>query len=311
MTYYVPSWTGVRQRPDSMAARAYAEDPATTRWSATGQTTVYVYNGGPATDGSVVVGARIYAENDTEFHPSVNEVESIPCVLPDETARIERVEVSKSGNGDGTVTSDPSGIDCGTDCVYGYLYGDNVTLYAEPSSGSIFDGWDGDCGGTFECELYMDTNKSVVAEFVRDVDEHGCSRSAHEIWCEDTQSCINYDYEACEPPSPGGHATVTVDSATCSPRERFSWGTVASWTIDSSGTASGPAGSYLQVQGDLMVDCGSWGSNCQRDSGEPESTSWHTQANGASGLTALVIADVYLPDGGSVEGSKYATQCVQ
>jgi photosystem II stability/assembly factor-like uncharacterized protein len=76
------------------------------------------------------------------------------------------LNVSKSGMGDGIVTSDPSGIDCGSACTASYDLGTGVTLTAIPSSGSAFSGWSGACSGTVDCVVTMDSgNKSVTATF--------------------------------------------------------------------------------------------------------------------------------------------------
>lgn len=56
--------------------------------------------------------------------------------------------VTKDGNGSGTVTSSPTGINCGTDCTEDYNYGTEVTLTATAGTGSTFTGWSGDCSGT-------------------------------------------------------------------------------------------------------------------------------------------------------------------
>ncbi len=55
--------------------------------------------------------------------------------------------ISKSGNGTGTVTANPAGINCGTDCLEVYNANTVVTLTATPDSGSTFSYWAGnaDC----------------------------------------------------------------------------------------------------------------------------------------------------------------------
>jgi len=73
--------------------------------------------------------------------------------------------VSKSGTGNGTVTSSPSGIDCGSDCSESYNQGTSVTLTATAASGSIFGGWSGACSGTGTCTVTMNAAKSVTATF--------------------------------------------------------------------------------------------------------------------------------------------------
>jgi hypothetical protein len=73
--------------------------------------------------------------------------------------------VNKAGTGIGTVTSSPDGIDCGATCSYGYNDDTVVTLTANPTSPSTFDGWSGACSGTGSCTLTMDAAKSVTATF--------------------------------------------------------------------------------------------------------------------------------------------------
>ncbi len=57
------------------------------------------------------------------------------------------LEITISGTGSGTVTSDPNGINCTSDCINNFAVNDKVTLIATPDAGSIFVGWSGhaDC----------------------------------------------------------------------------------------------------------------------------------------------------------------------
>src|SRR6185437_4199606 len=74
--------------------------------------------------------------------------------------------VTKAGTGTGTVTSSPSGIDCGTTCSAAFAQGTPVTLTATPDSGSTFAGWSGDCtNATGTCLVTMDAAHSVTATF--------------------------------------------------------------------------------------------------------------------------------------------------
>jgi len=76
------------------------------------------------------------------------------------------LSVNKSGNGSGTVTSSPSGINCGADCSEAYNNTTSVTLTAAAANGSTFTGWSGGgCSGTGSCTVTMDADKSVTATF--------------------------------------------------------------------------------------------------------------------------------------------------
>jgi hypothetical protein len=74
--------------------------------------------------------------------------------------------VNKAGTGSGTVTSNPSGINCGGDCSETYNYNTSVTLTATADTVSTFTGWSGGgCSGTGTCNVTMNDNKSVTAQF--------------------------------------------------------------------------------------------------------------------------------------------------
>jgi uncharacterized protein YkwD len=74
------------------------------------------------------------------------------------------LSVSTSGNG--SVTSAPSGISCGSDCSENYAGGTAVTLTATPANGYIFSAWNGACSGTqTTCTVTMNAAQSVSASF--------------------------------------------------------------------------------------------------------------------------------------------------
>jgi uncharacterized repeat protein (TIGR01451 family) len=73
--------------------------------------------------------------------------------------------VGKAGAGNGTVTSNPAGINCGADCQEFFSYGTVVTLTAQAAAGWTFAGWSGDCTGGGQCVLTMNQAKSVTATF--------------------------------------------------------------------------------------------------------------------------------------------------
>jgi hypothetical protein len=77
-----------------------------------------------------------------------------------------------TGSGSGTVISNPSGIDCGTDCS-ARIRRRHLSHpdRGNPAGGSTFSGWSGGgCSGTGQCTVTMDQ--------ARDSDCHLCSRSA-------------------------------------------------------------------------------------------------------------------------------------
>lgn len=76
------------------------------------------------------------------------------------------LQVTTSGTGTGTVTSNPSGINCGSSCSAKFSSGTVVTLSATPASGSVFAGWGGGgCSGTGTCTVTMTANTTVTATF--------------------------------------------------------------------------------------------------------------------------------------------------
>jgi hypothetical protein len=78
---------------------------------------------------------------------------------------VHPLSVTLAGDGSGTVTSDPAGIDCGEDCGEGYEAGTPVSLTATPDEGSVFEGWSGDCSGTGSCDVTMSGARDVTATF--------------------------------------------------------------------------------------------------------------------------------------------------
>ncbi|RKZ62524.1 MAG: hypothetical protein DRR08_05970 [Candidatus Parabeggiatoa sp. nov. 2] len=79
--------------------------------------------------------------------------------------------------GNGSVTSEPTGIDCGDDCSETYKSGTQVTLSATPESGWQFQAWEGDCDDSGSdttsdatsnntVTLTMNANQTCKANFV-------------------------------------------------------------------------------------------------------------------------------------------------
>jgi hypothetical protein len=77
--------------------------------------------------------------------------------------------VTKGGTGSGVVQSDPTGIDCGSDCDHIYADGTEVTLVATPDTGSVVGTWTTGCDSNptpEECVVDMTgADKAVNVNF--------------------------------------------------------------------------------------------------------------------------------------------------
>ena len=73
--------------------------------------------------------------------------------------------VTVAGTGNGSVSSAPSGIDCGADCAETFDYGTAITLTAVAETGSTFAGWTGACSGSGDCALTITETTNVTATF--------------------------------------------------------------------------------------------------------------------------------------------------
>jgi len=84
------------------------------------------------------------------------------------TTPSHQLTVTRAGTSLGSVTSSPSGIDCGAVCSASFDEGTPVTLTApDLAPGHRFIGWSGSgCTGTGQCQVTMDAPKSVTATYV-------------------------------------------------------------------------------------------------------------------------------------------------
>ena len=82
------------------------------------------------------------------------------------TFTLNSYTLSVNKTGAGTVTSNPAGIDCGSDCSESYHFGNEVTLTAIPAKGNVFIGWSNEgCTGKGECVVTIDDNKEISVVF--------------------------------------------------------------------------------------------------------------------------------------------------
>ena len=77
----------------------------------------------------------------------------------------QTLTVDKNGGGAGTVSSSPSGVQCGTTCASPFPQGTTVTLNATPNAGSTFSGWGSVCPGTGPCAVTLSNDMTVPANF--------------------------------------------------------------------------------------------------------------------------------------------------
>jgi uncharacterized repeat protein (TIGR03803 family) len=69
--------------------------------------------------------------------------------------------------GSGTITSTDGFIDCPGTCSHNYSNNAPVTLNASPTQGWSFTGWSGACTGTDSCNLTINQNLAVTANFTQ------------------------------------------------------------------------------------------------------------------------------------------------
>lgn len=118
----------------------------------------------------------------------------------------------------GTVTSLPSGINCGDNCSDVYELNTSVALSALADTGFTFEGWTGDCIGKTHCDLQIDSDKVVNAVFTSNDIETKLSiadMGLHTVSFGQTfnyQPSITGDYSICRKDL--GHDDVQVDSET-------------------------------------------------------------------------------------------------
>jgi len=91
-------------------------------------------------------------------------VEASKAEALDSESGLESKALALEITGNGTVTSQPSGINCGNDCTENYTNNTEVTLTSIPNTDWRFEGWTGDCNS--EGYVFVDTEKRCEAIFV-------------------------------------------------------------------------------------------------------------------------------------------------
>jgi hypothetical protein len=96
---------------------------------------------------------------------TMNGPKTVSAAFGQQPAPPQTFPLAVSTTGSGTVTSTPSGIDCGATCSATFANGTAVTLTAAAAPGWTFAGWSGACSGTGGCVVPMDAPRSVTAAF--------------------------------------------------------------------------------------------------------------------------------------------------
>ena len=98
---------------------------------------------------------------------TMNGNKSVTATFQEQAPQTYTLSVSKSGTGDGTITSYPSGISCGSGCPSAsttFSSGQSVTLTASADSNSRFVSWSGDSDCS-DGSVAMNGNRSCAATF--------------------------------------------------------------------------------------------------------------------------------------------------
>jgi hypothetical protein len=211
------------------------------------------------------------------------------------------LEVLKTGSGEGTITSSPSSIDCGTGCRTHFDAGTVVTLTATPGPFSQFTGWSGDADCS-DGSVTMDAALSCVANF-----DGNCGAGNEN--CDDGDPCTEDSCPAddhCEnlgvPRDPGlcldaSKTALKITNSADPAGDKMSW----QW---SSGEAFGQAdlgdpssatdyrlcfydetGSVTSLAGSLWIPAGS--SNWRNLS--PKGWSWKDSAGAFDGIRKIQL----------------------
>ena len=125
-----------------------------------------------SSEGSLFIGwsgdAEYCGNSDTCIIESIDSAKNVTAIFSEPGLLYWLLTVFKEGEGTGTVTSEPEGINCDDDCNHTYTK-TSVVLTASPDDDSIFISWSGDgefCGNELTCTINsLDSAKKVGAIF--------------------------------------------------------------------------------------------------------------------------------------------------
>lgn len=96
------------------------------------------------------------------------------------TGGAQAATLAVAAYGAGTITSQPTGVDCTGSCSTQFTVNTAVLLLETPATGYTFAGWNGACTGTGSCSVLMSSTEAVSATFSNTA-SNGCSQTGSSI----------------------------------------------------------------------------------------------------------------------------------
>lgn len=181
-TYGSAATPGVQQTPIPLTAYgSYIHPPETkdittqVTWASDNAAVADISNAGQLTAGTVCgianISATVYTSGDTSGNlvvgtmtTTVEGPASEGC--PTSTATHNLSVTVTAGAADGTISSSPGGISCGSTCSAPFPANSQVSLTAVPNNGKMFLGWGGCTSVSVNtCSVTLDSDTTVTASF--------------------------------------------------------------------------------------------------------------------------------------------------
>ena len=109
---------------------------------------------------------------DADGKVTMDNFKSCKAVFVEDDVPQFSLDLSRSGNG--SIVSQPTGIDCNDDCSEDFAQGTEIELTANPEPGFAFTHWSGDCSGiNATVTVLLDSAKDCQAHFAPDGDGDG------------------------------------------------------------------------------------------------------------------------------------------
>jgi hypothetical protein len=149
--------------------------------------------------------------------------------------------VNTAGPGSGTISGTANGTPCVGNCAGNHPDGTTIVLQANPTGGSSFTGWSGDCSGTGACNLTMNSAKTVTATFAAgNPGDHTLTVTVG------GNGTVTGSQIACPGDCSGTYANGTVVGLTATPAQ--------GWRLNAwSGACSGNGACSVTMNGDNAV----------------------------------------------------------